>query len=262
MTIISVEDFSNTPEDRANIVILSQHDFSEAMQSYDNGSFLLDEEICYLVKPDPEEIEDYPVLQQLKKDNQLKSGSILILDNAEEDSYLPYDTLLKRTVEYQLQQFTQLCQLMGAKSVTLNYTSNKKADESTSFSAEANFKGAVNAEAGVKSEIVSNILGQMESVTVFKGNDNPDIEGAKKLMSTGVFSNNSNITSFYHKACNVKNRMMHEKVSMKLAEEVSNKLEVFAKIQAPIFKNSIGEVNFEKVKNASCVSEINYEVIF
>lgn len=52
------------------------------------------------------------------------------------------------------------------------------------------------------------------------------------------------------------------KVKIKLAQDVSKKLEVFADINAAILKKSIGSMNFERVKNASHVCEINYEVIF
>ena len=263
MAIISVDDFATNPINRENIVILSQKDFNEAMTTYEVGKFLLDDEVCYLVKPDESDnVQQYPTLQKLYKDRQLKPGNILILDNEENDSYLSYDSLLERTVELQLNKFAELCQLMGAKKVILNYTSSTKENESMKLEAEATIKGALNAKTSVKSEIISNILGSMETVTVFSGNSIPNIDKARKLMATGIFSNNNNIISFFNKACHIENRMISENVTIKLAEDVSKKLEVFARIDAPIFKKSIGEVNFEKVKNASSVSEINYEVFF
>ena len=151
---------------------------------------------------------------------------------------------------------------MGAKRVVLSYVSSVKENEKMKLEVEATVKGTFNAKTGIKSEIISNILGSMETVTVFTGNATPNIDRAKKLMATGIFSNNNHITSFFNKACHVENRMVSEIVTVKLAEEVSKKLEVFARIDAPIFKKSIGEVNFEKVKNASSVSEITYEVFF
>jgi|26BtaG_2_1085354.scaffolds.fasta_scaffold06683_3 hypothetical protein len=263
MAIITIDDFATSPTNRENIVILSQQDFGDAMKTYEVGKFLLNDEICYLVKPDDvAEVKQYPALQKLYKGRQLKPGNILILDDEENDSYLSYDSLLKRTVELQLNKFNELCQLMGAKKVILSYISSTKENEKMKLEAEATVKGAFNAKTGVKSEIISNILGSMETVTVFTGNSIPNIDKAKKLMATGIFSNNNHITSFFDKACHIENRMISETVTVKLAEEVSKKLEVFAKIDAPIFKKSIGEVNFEKVKNASCVSEISYEVFF
>ena len=263
MAIIDVNDFATCPTNRENIVILSQKDFNQAMTTYEVGKFLLDDEICYLVKPDDvDDVEQYPALQNLYKSRQLKAGNILILDDEENDSYLSYDSLLKRTVELQLNKFNELCQLMGAKKVVLSYVSSVKENEKMKLEAEATINGAFNAKTGVKSEIISNILGSMETVTVFNGNSIPNIDKAKKLMATGIFSNNNHIISFFDKACHIENRMISETVTVKLAEDVSKKLEVFAKIDAPIFKKSIGEVNFEKVKNASCVSEISYEVFF
>lgn len=263
MAIITIDDFATCPTNRENIVILSQKDFNQAMTTYEVGKFLLDDEICYLVKPDyVDDVEQYPALQNLYKSKQLKAGNILILDDEENDSYLSYDSLLKRTVELQLNKFNELCQLMGAKKVVLSYVSSVKENEKMKLEAEATINGAFNAKTGVKSEIISNILGSMETVTVFNGNSIPNIDKAKKLMATGIFSNNNHIISFFDKACHIENRMISETVTVKLAEDVSKKLEVFAKIDAPIFKKSIGEVNFEKVKNASCVSEISYEVFF
>lgn len=262
MAIISIDDFANHPIDRENIVILSQQDFDQAMTTYELGSFLLDDNICYLVKPDKsDDVEKYPALQKLYKSKQLKTGNILILDNEVEDSYLPYDSLLKKTVELQLSKFTELCQLVGAKKVVLSYVSKTKENESMKLGAEATTK-VVNIKAGVKSEIVRDVLGSMETVTIFAGNSQPNIEKAKKLMATGIFSNNGNIISFFSKACNIENRMVSESVTVKLAEEVSKKLEVFAKIDSPIVRKSLGEANFDKVRSASCISEINYEVIF
>lgn len=263
MAIITIDDFATSPTNRENIVILTQQDFFDAMKTYEVGKFLLDDEICYLVKPDDvDDVEQYPALQNLYRNRQLKAGNILILDDEENDSYLSYDSLLKRTVELQLNKFNELCQLMGAKRVVLSYVSSVKENEKMKLEVEATVKGTFNAKTGIKSEIISNILGSMETVTVFTGNATPNIDRAKKLMATGIFSNNNHITSFFNKACHVENRMVSEIVTVKLAEEVSKKLEVFARIDAPIFKKSIGEVNFEKVKNASSVSEITYEVFF
>lgn len=263
MAIISVDNFATNPINRENIVILSQKDFNEAMTTYEVGKFLLDDEVCYLVKPDESDnVEQYPTLQKLYEGRQLKPGNILILDNEENDIYLSYDSLLERTVELQLNKFTELCQLMGAKKVILNYGSSTKENESIKLEAGAKVKGVINGKAGVKSEIIQKLLSSMKVETVFSGNSTPNIDKAKKLIATGIFNNNIQIISLFNKACHTENPIVSEKVTIKLAEEVSKKLEVFARIDAPIFKKSIGEVNFEKVKNASSVSEISYEVFF
>lgn len=262
MSIISVEDFKGNKLDREKVVILSQQDFNEAMSNYEKGKFLLDENICYLVNPSrAEDINTAFPLQDMYKKGNLKSGNILILEDRNNDIYLPYEELLKNTVEAQLHKFIELCQLVGARKVRLDYQSSSKESSNTAAHAKANLKG-LNAQAGFKNQIVNDVLGEMSVETEFSGYSKPDIAKAQRIMSLGIFDDNEDIKSFYNIACHQDNKMSSRKVKIKLAQDVSKKLEVFADINAAILKKSIGSMNFERVKNASHVCEINYEVIF
>lgn len=263
MTIVSsVEDFPADAQLRKNVIVLSKDDFSEAKKNYEAGKFLLDEQIIYLVKPNSEDIKKGSVLEQMYNDSLLQQGEMLVADPTQDGRYLPYESLVKNTIQSQLCKFVELCQLMGAKKVILNSKTEQTNKQSTDANMAILANELVSFKAELKNTIAQDVLDEMQSVTEFLGKSTPNLEKAGALMKTGVFKDNEQIISFFNSVRHIENRMKKQTVKIKLAEELSKKLEVFAKLDVPMLKKSFGEAAFERVKKATQVTTVSYEVIF
>lgn len=117
MTIISAENLPASNK-RPSIVVLSEKAFNDAMQTYESGQFLLNEDICYLVKPSSQDIHKVDLFQHLDDKNLLKAGSILIQDFQNKDEYLPFDEALEQNIFYQMEHFKELCQYLGGERIS------------------------------------------------------------------------------------------------------------------------------------------------
>lgn len=262
MTII--KNASDIPENinkRQNLIVLDEQTFNEAMSSYETGKFLLDDNICYLVQPSVEQIKNHPVLTKLDNKNQLKNGNILSQDYDDDNGYLIYDIAIKKTAEAQLTRFSELCQLLGAKSVTIQTTTTINQDENIEANIDTSIKAAeMNAHA--KNQVINELMREMEQKTLFDGNGEQDLEKAEKLISTKYFDDNEHILSLYRMAKSQKNKIQSQKVKIRLAEKACKNLSIMANIDLPLFKKTIGSANLEKIKNVSQIIEIEYLVEF
>lgn len=110
MTIIT--NYTELPEQatkRQTIVVLKEKDFNEAMKDYETGSFLLDENICYIIEPSKNDIAQNSILAQMEQNNQLTSGNILVQDLENSELYLPFDKAVKNNIFAQMAMFNTLC---------------------------------------------------------------------------------------------------------------------------------------------------------
>ena len=257
MTIISIEELDKIdPNDREHIVVLSQEDIDQAMQSYESGKFLLDQRVCYLVKPSANEVKNSRVMNNQMAN--LKAGSLLLLSE-NGTGYEPYELMMRNSINRQLHSFIELCQFMGVKSVKLKSvsTNNKSASTRSNASVGVGFE----AKAGYSGDIVSKIVSEFESHTHFLGNNNPNIVAAENLINTGVFKANDTVLNFYKLAKERDNRTKSHTVKMKLAAEVAKKMKVFANLQIPVLQRKFG-ADWEKIQNASTEHELAYEIYF
>ncbi len=273
MTIINTIDLVEESVKNKPIFVISDDDLTKAIKHSTSGEFLLDPKINYLIEPDEDDIEETcqeisftkrifkSILTNLYQDGLFNSGKVLLFDK-DENSYLPYDRLMKKTIQSQMMNFFHFCQLLGAKEVNLNISQSK--NESKTIDAKANLSAEdiFEAKTGFKNSIVSEVVEGMETNTKFQGSNKVDDRKAKAMIDSGVFGDNLGIQQLYNACTRSSNKIQSHKVAMNFAEDIRENLEVFAELDVPILKKSLGEASFNKLKNSSQKCTINYEVIF
>lgn len=260
MTIISAENLP-VANKRPNIVVLSQKDFNNAMQTYESGQFLLNENICYLIQPSFDDIQKVDLFKYLDKNNLLTAGNILIQDFQNKDKYLPFDEALEQNIFYQMEHFKELCQYLGAKEFRFKIIEEQNDSRNMNGNIQADI-AAFTGDLSAKRDWRKNIEKKIDSHTIFE-TGKANLEKARTLMELGVFHGDTNIISFYRSACHTENRISTQKVRFSLAKNVCKQLEVLANIDSPIFKNHIvGSMKLEHLRELSSVLEVEYEVKF
>lgn len=257
-------DVQDLPNDHKpeHLIIINEDVFDNAMQDYKSGQFLLDPNIHYLVKPTASEAKEHPITKILHEEGLLKDNGVLLLDKEAKDTrYLPYDLLTKKTIQFQMQTFVELCQLLGAKKVRCitnennenrsSLTSETKADTGSGFT--ANIGSDANKNAKLKSKLENNTSFSDGTVNLAE---------AERLMKTDIFSNNENIVAFYNSARRQENRMKHQKVTFQVAQDISKQLSLIAGIDAPIFNKTIASAELKKSSHELKSLYIEYEVEF
>lgn len=266
MLVRDLEDLPTDLHERERIIVLSTETINQALQTYDDSAFLFDDKVCYIEKPSKEQTAKSKVIAQLYKEGHLKDNTILIANTQEskdisKEVYLPFDILTKKTIQYQLNQFIVLCQLLGAKYIRVSSKELEENHRSRDINVGAKVPKTFNAEVGVHTDFKQKLLAEMEQVHQFQGAE-PQLKQAEQLMETGVFDDNISILTLYRTAINLENRSKTVNVKMKFAQEIAKQLKVIADVKAPILKKSIGEATFNTIQEIAQLIEIEYEVHF
>lgn len=260
MTIISAENLP-VANKRPNIVVLSQKDFNNAMQTYESGQFLLNENICYLIQPSFDDIQKVDLFKYLDKNNLLTAGNILIQDFQNKDKYLPFDEALEQNIFYQMEHFKELCQYLGAKEFRFKIIEEQNDNRNMNGNIQADI-AAFTGDLSAKRDWRKNIEKKIDSHTIFE-TGKANLEKARALMELGVFHGDTNIISFYRSACHTENRISTQKVRFSLAKNVCKQLAILANIDSPIFKKHIvSNAKLESLRELSSALEVEYEVKF
>lgn len=267
MLVRDLEDLPTDLHERERIIVLSTETINQALQTYDDSAFLFDDTVCYIEKPSKEQTAKSKVIAQLYKEGHLKDNTILIANtqevkNTSKEVYLPYDILTKKTIQYQLNQFIVLCQLLGATYIRVSSKESEENHRSKDINVGAKVPKTFNANVGVHTDFKQKLLAEMEQVHHFQGAE-PQLKKAKQLMETRVFDDNIAIKTFYITAAeNLENRSKMVNVKMKVAQDIAKQLKVIAEIKAPVFKKAIGEATFNTIQEIAQLIEIEYEVHF
>lgn len=260
MTIISAYEMPHENQ-RQTIIVLSENDFNQATLQYEDGEFLLSEDICYLKKPTRTEIQANTLLAKLNEDGLLKAGSILIQQFYDKEKYVLHDDALKEDIRFQMNKFKLLCQFLGAKEVRFKIVGTEDTHKNISANVQAAVpkvaKGEIDAQYDIKNWISQN----MDSHTIYPSSI-ANFEEAGKLMQLGVFRANQQVQAFYEQCRYTQNAPQYEKVRFSLAENVVKQFNLLASIKAPIYKKVVGEAKFQYLQTYSTSIEIEYEVTF
>ena len=126
-----------------HLILIDESQFNELKQDKKNSGFLLAKDKHYLIVPSIQEAQNHPITKELINQNNLKPNTLLLLnENEGAKRYLPYDVLIEKSLEFQMLQFTELCQHLGAKKVELIYEASSNEKSKTSAEASATIKSA------------------------------------------------------------------------------------------------------------------------
>lgn len=246
-----------------HLVLISESDFNQLKQTKKQGEFLLADDKHYLVIPSEHEAQKHPITKALLEKSQLQPNTLLMLNKYanenEVERYLPYDVVAKKTLEFQMLQFTELCQHLGAKSVRLIYESNRTKETNTSTQMNGNIKGA-NASMGANHQSDTTNNNQTEATTIFDGK-HINLAQAKSLMDTGIFEGNPQVIAFYNTAKNQTNKMQKQTIKFTASQQLSKQLKLFANADVPFLK-SIANAEFTRTVTEVESWRVEYEVEF
>lgn len=260
MTIIT--NYTELPEQaikRQTIVVLKEKDFNEAMKDYETGSFLLDENICYIIEPSKNDIAKNAILAQMEQNNQLTSGNILVQDLENSELYLPFDKAVKNNIFAQMEMFKTLCQALGAKKFEISIKEKVSQKNIMSGNTKINIEQS-NIGGEIKNNFAHDIAKELELEAEFEGKER-NLTRAKTIVEAKIFDNNPNIIAFYNSAISTTNPIKRQKCTFSLAEQTTKSLKALANLDVPIFK-TIASANLELLKEVSTTLEVTYEVTF
>lgn len=243
-----------------HLILIDESQFNELKRDKENSGFLLAKDKHYLIVPSIQEAQKHPITKELANQNNLKPNTLLLLnENEEVKRYLPYDVLIERSLEFQMLQFTELCQHLGAKRVELVYEANSNERSKTSAKASATIKGAnAGAEASHQNESSNNA--KTRKLSIFDGK-HIDLAKAEELMNTGIFHGNHQVTAFYNTARNQTNKTLVEKIEFSASQKLTKQLKVFTNTNVPFLK-TIANAEFEREVEQVQSWKVAYEVEF
>lgn len=173
--------------------------------------------------------------------------------------YLPYDVLIEKSLEFQMLQFTELCQHLGAKKVELIYEASSNEKSKTSAEASATIKSAnVGARASHQNESLNNAKTRKSST--FDGK-HINLTKAEELMKTGIFDGNNPVIAFYNTARNQTNKMQTQHIEFSASQKLTKQLKAFANADVPFLK-TIANAEFEREVEQVQSWRVAYKVEF
>lgn len=243
-----------------HLILIDESQFNELKRDKENSGFLLAKDKHYLIVPSIQEAQNHPITKELANQNNLKPNTLLLLnENEGAKRYLPYDVLIERSLEFQMLQFTELCQHLGAKRVELMYEANSNEKSKTSAKASATIKGAnVGAGASHQSELSNNA--KTRKLSTFDGK-HINLAKAEELMKTGIFDGNHQVITFYNTAINQTNKMQTQQIEFSASQKLTKQLKAFANADVPFLK-TIANAEFEREVEQVQSWKVAYRVEF
>lgn len=243
-----------------HLVLIDESQFNELKRDKKNGSFLLEKDKHYLIVPSIQEAQNHPITKELANQNNLKPNTLLLLnENEGAKRYLPYDMLIEKSLEFQMLQFTELCQHLGAKRVELVYEANSNDKSDVSLEAGGKIKGVkISTDASHQSELSNNA--KTRKLSIFDGK-HINLAKAEELMNTGIFDGNHQVITFYNTARNQNNKMLVETIEFSASQKLTKQLKVFANTNVPFLK-TIANAEFKREVEQVQSWKVAYKVEF
>lgn len=243
-----------------HLILIDESQFNELKRDKENSGFLLAKDKHYLIIPSEQEAQNHPITKELASQNHLNPNTLLLLnENEGAKRYLPYDVLIERSLEFQMLQFTELCQHLGAKRVELIYEANSNEKSNISLEVGGKIKGAkIDAGASHQSELSNNV--GTKKLSIFDGK-HINLAKAEELMNTGIFDGNHQVITFYNTAKNQNNKMQIQEVCFSASQKLTKQLKVFANANVPFLK-TIANAEFQREVEQVQSWKVAYKVEF
>ncbi|OAV23171.1 hypothetical protein AO371_1438 [Moraxella catarrhalis] len=243
-----------------HLILIDESQFNELKQDKKNSGFLLAKDKHYLIVPSIQEAQNHPITKELANQNNLKPNTLLLLNEDEGvKRYLSYDVLIEKSLEFQMLQFTELCQHLGAKKVELIYEASSNEKSKTSAEASTTIKSAnVGARASHQNESLNNA--KTSKLSTFDGK-HINLTKAEELMKTGIFDGNNPVIAFYNTARNQTNKMQTQHIEFSASQKLTKQLKAFANADVPFLK-TIANAEFEREVEQVQSWKVAYKVEF
>lgn len=233
----SLEKLEN-PTKRKVIVVLSSPKY-EMLRIEDDDTWMEKDEILVINLGD-RDIRNNELYKTLQEEGLLVNGNVLLQDPYKWDRYFisndngSVDNILKNSAINKYYLFSNLCSLLGAKSVECIETTLK----TTKGTYVGNMNGNYNVVKGnidIEQEKVNNFAQKLRLKDVYDSNNELNIEEAKKFLQTHHLSNDiatSNLVDIMSTSHKLKERI----VELDLTSEITNTLHIATNISSVVWK--------------------------
>lgn len=162
-----------------SIAVLSDQDYKSVLQNPDDVERLEDSEamvIPYSAEPQVNDCEVNAARDLLESSGQLASGSLLVQNPYDPESYVPASEAIETFAVAKYHHLAVVASLLGAREVRVTDAKVERKMSDTSGAAKVGAKG-VGVEANVTTDFASELAAQLKLETDFAGSD-PEPEEA------------------------------------------------------------------------------------
>jgi len=256
-----MRDQQNLPEqnERKVILVLDYFNYDKFIESDDTRAIRLDESILALAYPVSRNIENEDVIQMLSRRNQLKPGAILIQNPFLPDEYEPVSVAQGNIAMAKHFYFSQTCMYLGACSVKVLDRMGEELNASKKGKASAGHAVA-SGEIEAQSKSGRKSANSMSLEDTFAANNEPDFVMAKKvLQDTGLWWTDRTLRNLYEIREQGGDKLVSRKLSLNLAQEVNQSLEICASLDVI---GTIGKIGMKAQYNSDVTKIENKEYVF
>jgi len=200
--------------------------------------FLFDSQSHVLQYPLAVDEPDSQALRNIVDADLLKPGSILVQSPYDRDSYVELPQADDHFAVEKLRHFSRLCQLLGARSVTVEQI--EISTESSSELYKMNGKtSVVVADLKVDSQRGSSLARKFSINTSFRGGSGDTVAAEKYLRSKQLWGDIV-MRSLVEQCADESNRILEQNVTISLSSESKRSLAVVAKMNLPVHGLGLG----------------------
>lgn len=229
--------FPDNPSKRKVIFVLSDRDIKRSESEPNAMRDLRADGACILKYPFQNEGNLSTTLQYIIDVGLDSPGSILIQSPYKKHAYVDATEAQERFAQDKHRYFMQLCQMLGAKEVTVTHiaVSTKSANSRFTVGLDGKLK-PVGVEIKGEKEKAERLKASMTLGSKFDGGS-ADIENAEKfLCATGLIADGNMENLLEMRKYNSNNLKTHE-YSVNLSKESSNSLKIAGKLKIPEYIN-------------------------
>lgn len=215
---------------------------------YDDPTGLLDRsDVAIVPVPLPERAPTWQ--QDLLRRGQLILDHALIRDPLRHGAYVAPGDADWAIASTKATLFSELCQLLGARTISVEMINEKSRRGTLSVSLKAGKPLGPSGEGSVKKETLERLVAGMALGDDFVGSE-PDLAQAKALLYETGLDGDATMSRLVRSRANTGNRIARSTFRVNLSTEAIRTLEVAAKVKVPTFI-SVGANIASVVENAS-----------
>lgn len=215
------------PEQRKVVFVLRQLDIDKLSLS-DHAADILDNEEVHVLRYPPQQPDEIEL--DLVRRGIARPGKVLVQSPFDSDVYRDSAQVVEDSALDKYFYFSRLCQLLGAKKISVEQITLKDHERKISVDAKANYK-VVNAEAKVNIGELDAFREKIVLEDAFPG-DSPDIEAAQELIARTGLSGDTGMRSLVDLRRGSKNPIKSRHLRVNMTTETNRSLSVLAGIAA------------------------------
>ncbi len=228
----------NNPTKRRAIVVLSSPKY-ERLRAENDDSWMEKDEILVINLGD-REIRNDKLYKRLEEEGFLVNGNVLLQDPYKWNRYFisndnsSIDNIIKNSAINKYYLFSQLCSLLGAKSVECTETKLKTSKGTRVGNMDTNY-GAINGKIDVEQEKADSFAQKLRLKDIYDSNNEVNIEEAEKFLQLNHLSNDiaiSNLVDIMSTSHKLKERI----IELDLTTEITNTLHIATNISSVVWK--------------------------